>query len=128
MIRNWSEERTTFAEIREEIRQFLRARDWEKQHSPKNLAMSIAIEAAELMEIFQWVDSKEALEYVRSDPDRLQHAREEIADVVIYCVSMANALEIDLARAIDDKIGRNAQRYPALSTGTLQRDVNGGDE
>ena len=109
----WSEERTTLAEVKERIRRFLREREWESQHTPKNLAMSIAIEAAELMEIFQWTPSEEAASYARGSEERLRHVQEEVADVVIYCVSLANALEFDLARALDEKIRRNAVRYPA---------------
>lgn len=122
MARKWCEERTTFADVKERVRAFLRARDWEQEHSPKNLSMSIAIESAELMEIFQWVSSEKAAEFAQANPDRLQHVREEVADVVIYCISMANALDIDLAEAIDQKIVRNAERYPPLTRGPKGRE------
>jgi len=81
-------------------------RQWKQFHTPKNLSMSIAIEAAELMELFQWTDQKV------SDDVPTERVREELADVVIYCLSMANATRIDLATAIKDKVTANAQKYP----------------
>jgi len=113
MPAGWSEESTTIAEVKERIRAFLAERGWESRHSPKNLAMSIAIESAELMEIFQWVDSNQAHAFAVADPDRFLHVRQEVADVVIYCISLANALGFDLAKAIDEKIENNERRYPA---------------
>lgn len=86
---------------------FVRERDWEQFHTPKNLAMSIAIEAAELMEIFQW--GPEAAEMV---PDDLAKVREELADVVIYCLAMANRLGIDLSSAVKEKVAKNSRKYP----------------
>ena len=119
MPRGWSEDATTFGEVKERIRRFLEERGWTEAHSPKNLAISIAVESAELMEIFQWVDSSKALAYARSDPDRFLHVRQEVADVVIYCVSMAAAMGFDLAAAIDEKIDNNASRYPVGELGPL---------
>jgi NTP pyrophosphatase (non-canonical NTP hydrolase) len=88
-------------------------REWEQFHSPKNLSMGIAIEAAELMECFQWRSAGEtraavALEGVPAG------AVDELADVLIYCLAMANALQVDdLGSAVLDKLERTAGKYPA---------------
>lgn len=110
-MEGWSEAHTTLGDVKERVTAFLKERAWEKAHSPKNLAMSIAIEAAELMEIYQWVPSEAAYEVSR-DPQTFEHIQEEVADVVIYCVSLARALNFDLARAIERKIAKNGVKYP----------------
>jgi NTP pyrophosphatase (non-canonical NTP hydrolase) len=102
--------RTTVIELRERFREFVRERDWEQYHSPKNLAMSVAIEAAELMEVFQWCTLEEAWK-VRQSPE-LEHVREELADVIIYCLSLANQMDIDISSAVGEKLEKNATRYP----------------
>lgn len=101
---------TTVMELRDTFREFVRARRWEDAHSPKNLAMCIAIEAAELMEIFQWSSLEEA-SGVAATPE-FEQVREELADVLIYCLSMANRLDIDISAAIEDKLAKNARKYP----------------
>lgn len=112
MVRGWSEDETTFAEVKAEIRRFVAERRWSGHHSPKNLAMSIGIEAAELMEIVQWVDSQEARAYCLESEERFRHVQQEVADVMIYCLSLADTLGFDIAAAIDEKIAHNARRYP----------------
>lgn len=98
---------TTVQELKDLVGAFVEERNWNQFHSPKNLSMSIAIEAAELMELFQWSEPITLLE--ESQEDRL---REELADVVIYCLSLANAAGIDLAAAVRDKVAVNADKYP----------------
>ncbi len=104
------DDRTRVAELRELVRRFVDARDWGKYHSPKNLAMSISIEASELMELFQWCTVEEAGR-VRGT-EEMARVREEIADVLIYCFSLANQLDIDLASAVSEKMDQNARRFP----------------
>jgi len=87
-------------------------RDWEKFHSPKNLSMGLAVEAAELMEHFLWIDG-EASRQIVDDKVRLSEAADEIADVAVYVMNLANALGIDLSEAILAKIAKNAAKYPA---------------
>jgi len=94
----------------EAILRFREERDWKQFHSPKNLAISIAIEAAELMEIFQWPDAVDADDLSQQDRDRV---REEIADVAIYMSLLAHDLGLDLDEAIMDKVAKNALKYPA---------------
>jgi NTP pyrophosphatase (non-canonical NTP hydrolase) len=103
--------RTTIAELRDLVRQFVDERDWRQFHSPKNLSMAMAIEAAELMEHFQWI-TPEASRKISGEPDRLCAVAEEIADVLCYVIAMANELDIDLSQAVHDKMLKNALKYP----------------
>jgi NTP pyrophosphatase (non-canonical NTP hydrolase) len=108
---------TTVADLRELVRRFVEERDWRQFHSPKNLSMSLAIEAAELMEHFQWIDVGESRE-IAGDPAKIAQVREEIADVLCYVLAFANELNLDLADAVRDKMIKNAVKYPAdLSRG-----------
>lgn len=111
-VPGWNEELTTVAQMKQAVAEFVRERSWQHAHSPKNLSMSIAIEAAELMEIFQWIPSEAAREH-SLDPAVHEHIQEEVADVVIYCMSLSQALGFDLAQAIESKIGKNRVKYPA---------------
>jgi len=112
-----SDHLTTVAELRALLRQFVAEREWSPFHSPKNLSMSLAIEAAELMEHFQWIDAAESRR-VGDDPAKIADVRDELADVLCYLLAIANELEIDLSDAIRDKMVKNAAKYPAaLSRG-----------
>lgn len=101
--------REALADLAAELQQFARARDWEQFHGPKNLAMSLAIEAAEVMEHFQWVEAPDAPELT---PDKRQAVGLELADVMIYLLRLATVLDIDLTAALRAKIAINEQRYP----------------
>jgi NTP pyrophosphatase (non-canonical NTP hydrolase) len=103
---------TTLADLRDLVRRFVGERDWEKFHSPKNLSMSLAIEAAELMEHFQWIDMAES-RCAAGDPAKLAAIGEEIADVLCYTLALANELQLDLSSAVRDKMEKNAAKYPA---------------
>ena len=105
------DEHTTMAELRGEVAEFVAARDWNRYHTPKNLSMSIAIEAAEIMEHFQWLSLEQAVE-MGQDAGAKAEIAEELADVLIYCLSFANAMEIDVAAAIRAKLARNEGRFP----------------
>ncbi|HVX10005.1 MAG TPA: nucleotide pyrophosphohydrolase [Pirellulales bacterium] len=107
-----NDQKTTLAELREIVRQFVNERDWRQFHSPKNLSMSLAIEAAELMEHFQWITADES-RAVAHDRDKLAAVGEEISDVLCYTLALANELELDLVTALRDKMVKNAQKYPA---------------
>lgn len=102
---------TTLAEMQIWLDQFAAQRDWEKFHTPKNLAMSIAIEAAEIMELVQWQEGSEAIENTANDSPMA----EEIADVLSYLLRLATVLKIDPAQALALKIKKNAIKYPALN-------------
>jgi len=105
------DENTTLAELRSEVAEFVAARDWNRYHTPKNLAMSISIEAAEIMEHFQWLTIEQAVE-LGKDAGAKAEIAEELADVLIYCLSFANAMDIDVAAAIRAKRARNEGRFP----------------
>ena len=102
---------TTIADLKERVTAFVRERDWEQFHSPKNLSMALAAETGELMEHFLWADAAESLARCRQ-PERRQKIEEEIADVVIYSLEFANVAGIDLAAAIERKQAANALKYP----------------
>lgn len=103
---------TTVAELRALVRGFVDQRDWRQFHTPKNLAMSLAIEAAELMEHFQWLTPEQS-RAVAGDADKLSDVADELADVVCYALALANELPIDLAAAVERKMVKNAAKYPA---------------
>lgn len=105
------DDRTTVAELRTLLRQFVEEREWQRYHDAKNLAMSIAIEAGELMEHFQWLRSDELPELLAS-PQRRADIAAEVADVACYLLSLVNALELDLASTVAAKIARNREKYP----------------
>jgi NTP pyrophosphatase (non-canonical NTP hydrolase) len=106
------DDHTTVSALRQAVVAFVDARDWRPFHNPKNLTMSIAIEAAELMECFQWLTPEEAHASL-IDPARLSAVADELADVLIYCLSLSNALDLDISAAVMDKLRRNERRYPA---------------
>ena len=91
------------------IEDFSKKRDWIKFHSPKNLSMALAVEAAELAEIFQWLTEEESK---NDDPKRIDRVREEIGDIMIYLVELSDKLNIDPLTAAFDKIKKNAKKYP----------------
>ena len=107
-----SDASTTLADLRDLVRHFVDEREWRQFHAPKNLSMSLAIEAAELMEHFQWIDAAES-RTIADDAEKLQQVREELADVLCYSLALANELNIDLATAVREKMMKNALKYPA---------------
>ncbi|MBN2292446.1 MAG: nucleotide pyrophosphohydrolase [Pirellulales bacterium] len=109
---NNSDDRTTLSALRRRVEEFVSARDWHQFHSPKNLSMALAIEAAELMEHFQWLTPDQSRQ-VAGQADRLGPVAEELADVFCYALAMANQLGIDVATAIEEKMRKNEEKYPA---------------
>jgi len=107
-----SDSQTTVEQLRQIVRQFVDERDWQQFHSPKNLSMALAIEAAELMEHFQWIDIK-ASRQISNDAKKLAAVSEELADVLSYTLAMADSLGIDLSEALRAKMIKNALKYPA---------------
>lgn len=94
------------------LQAFADARNWQQYHTPRNLMLALVGEVGELAEIFQWM-TDEQVRQIQHDPDRFQHTKEEIADVLLYLVRLANVLEIDLNQAVADKLVKNAVKYPA---------------
>lgn len=98
------------AALQQTLRRFAAERDWDRYHSPKNLAMALSVEAAELVEIFQWLTEAQSADL---DPPARAAVAEEIADVQIYLARLADRLNIDIPRAVDAKLAQNARKYPA---------------
>lgn len=101
---------TGLIQLRDALRQFAAERDWDQFHSPKNLAAALSVEAAELLERFQWLTEDESR---RLAPGELARVREEMADVLNYLVRLADKLDVDLLEAAREKIKLNALKYPA---------------
>lgn len=107
-----NDQQTTLSDLREIVRQFVDERDWRQFHSPKNLSMSLAIEAAELMEHFQWISPEESRQ-IAADPEKLSAVGEELSDVLCYALALANELGLEVSTALRDKMVKNARKYPA---------------
>src|SRR5438093_10454599 len=103
---------TTVAALRDAVRHFADEREWQPFHSPKNLAMGLAIETAELMEHFLWVDCPASHE-VAKDPARREAIGDEMADVFCHLLNLSSAMDIDLSDALRAKMVKNAVKYPA---------------
>jgi dCTP diphosphatase len=99
-----------FEQIKTRLRDFAADRDWDQFHSPKNLSMALIVEASELVEHFQWLKQDESLVL---SPEKLNEVAQEIADIQIYLVRIADKLGVDIEKAVDEKIAINEQKYPA---------------
>ena len=100
----------TLDDLKQRLRQFARERDWEQFHSPKNLSMALIVEAAELVEHFQWLTQEQSQ---KLPAETLREVEHEMADVFIYLTRMADLLGVDLMEAARRKIELNAKKYPA---------------
>ena len=97
-------------EIQARLAEFAKERDWEQFHSPKNLSMALAGEVGELLEIFQWLTEEQSRKSSLNE-EQIEAATEELADVLIYALRLADRLDINLEDAISKKIDKNALRY-----------------
>jgi dCTP diphosphatase len=104
---------SSLTDLRDALREFCAARDWHQFHTPKNLVMALSVEAAELVEHFQWATAEESL---RPDEAKRAEVADEIADVLIYLTELADVLNIDPIAAARAKIAKNAKKYPAPET------------
>ncbi len=107
------DEEVSIGWLREMMREFVRERGWEKYHMPRNLAASVAVEAGELLELFQWLTPEEAERRCAEDETFRQAVGEEMCDVLMYCMSLANAMDFDVAERIAAKMVKNRAKYPA---------------
>jgi dCTP diphosphatase len=106
-------------QLRDALREFAAERDWDQFHSPKNLASALSVEAAELLECFQWLTEEQSRNLT---PEQHAHVREELADVLNYLVRLADKLDVNLLEAARDKIGQNALKYPvAKAKGSIRK-------
>ncbi|MFE6287481.1 nucleotide pyrophosphohydrolase [Streptomyces sp. NPDC057877] len=99
------------AKLQRRLVEFAAARDWQPYHTPKNLAAALSVEAAELLEIFQWLTPEESAR-VMADPGTAHRVTDEVADVLAYLLQFCAALGVDPLAALDAKIDRNEQRFP----------------
>lgn len=97
--------------LQQKMSQFVKERDWEQFHTPKNLAMALSVESSELLEIFQWLTPEESLA-VAKDPKAFIHVKEEMADILLYLLRLAEVLDVDLLQATLDKMAKNKEKYP----------------
>ena len=111
-IDDMTDDATTIAALKEAVRRFAAERDWEPFHNPKDVAMALAVEAAELMEPFLWVSGEESRQIV-DDPAKRLAVADEMADVACLLLNMSLSTGIDLSAAIESKMSRNALKYPA---------------
>ena len=104
------DEKTTVQQLKDLVQTFQKERNWLDYHKPRNISISICLEAAELLELFQWDDrnDKKSLE----KGGKFQLLKEELSDVIIYCLTMANSMNIDIAESIAQKMEKNAEKYP----------------
>ena len=114
------------ARLRAIVRTFVDERDWDQFHTPKNLASALSVEAAELLEHFQWLQSGRAGELGAA---KLNEVRHEMADVLVYLVRLADKLDVDLFQAVEEKMVLNRAKYPAeLVRGDMRKYDEYGDE
>jgi NTP pyrophosphatase (non-canonical NTP hydrolase) len=100
----------TLQDLQQQLKAFAQERDWEQFHSPKNLAMALIVEAAELVEHFQWLKQSES---ERLPADKHQEVAYEMADILVYLLRLAERLDVDLLDAVQQKMKINASKYPA---------------
>lgn len=98
-------------ELQKKVIEFRDARDWAQYHNPKDLAVSLSLEAAELLEIFQWKDARE-VEAIKSDPDERRRVKEELGDILIYALNMCHTFNFDPSEVVLEKLVINEKKYP----------------
>jgi NTP pyrophosphatase (non-canonical NTP hydrolase) len=120
---------TTVATLRDVMRTFVAERDWHKYHTPRNLAASVCVEAGELLELFQWTTQDEAVRKTTDESDFRRAVGEEMSDVLMYLISLANSMDLDLASAVEAKMIKNRKKYPSEKfQGHYERPLQGKDE
>ena len=110
-INNPADKATNISELKEEVDKYIEEREWKKYHNPKDLSLSLVIELAELMEIFQWEDQK-SIDEMLDDEEELEKIKDEVADVAIYLLSFCNTADIDLSSTVLNKIEKIKEKYP----------------
>ena len=107
--KDFMDDKVTVASLKELVKKFVQERDWEQFHSPKNVSMGLAIEAAELMELFLYSDEQDSYKRV---VDKRQDIEDELADVLHWVLIFSYRNDIDLSSALENKLKKNAQKYP----------------
>jgi dCTP diphosphatase len=109
------DEQTTIAALRKRVFDFRDERNWLKDNTPKNLAISISVEAAELLEHFQWMNDEQIREALKDRP-KMTQVCDELGDVLIYCLGFSDVLGIDISEVVEAKLKKNAEKYPVMKT------------
>jgi len=109
---NLPDDQTTVQSLRDMVRNFVDERDWRQFHAPKNISMAMAIEAAELMEHFQWIDADQS-RVEALDDKKIAAVGEELADVICYALAIANELGLDVSQTMRSKMAKNIEKYPS---------------
>ena len=102
---------TPITELRRRVAVFAAERDWHRVHSPKTLARALAVEAAELMEIFEWKTEEQSWA-IRQNPNAMRHVAQELAHIAVCILNLCNRLDIDLTSAVMAKLSQNVEKYP----------------
>ncbi len=102
--------------------EFVQSRDWAQFHTPKSIAMSLSVEAAELLDVFQWHDNLPATAY-EDDPEIQAAVEDELADILIYALSMASAFQIDLGAATEQKLDKNTDRFDEQTAAEIRQEL-----
>lgn len=110
-------------DLTRQFERFIKARNWEKFHTPKNVAMSIAIEAGELLEVFQWCDNLDATAF-QDDRKVITRVQEELADVLLYCLDMARLFDFSVEEIVKRKLKANEERFDAEKSEVIQERLN----
>ncbi|HEV7299904.1 MAG TPA: nucleotide pyrophosphohydrolase [Tepidisphaeraceae bacterium] len=119
-----TDSQTTISDLKSMMATFVAERNWHKFHTPRNLAASTCVEAGELLEHFQWLTAEEAIDRSRNDADFRKAVGEELSDVLMYLLSLANSMDLDVAAAAEAKMVKNRAKYPAEKfNGNYQRPV-----
>lgn len=112
----------TIQKLKKDIKKFVKERNWEQFHSPKNLSMSLSIEAAELMEHFQWTNTVDEAVKVLKGKRKRSEVEDEVADIAIYLIDFCNLYNVDLEKAIIKKMKKNVKKYPVkLVKGKMEK-------
>lgn len=106
-----SDSTTTVQDLKKRLAEFIAERDWDQYHHPKEVAISLVVEAGELLEVFQWANKKPVAE-LKKDGKFMARVRDEIPDVLGYCLDLAARLDIDVSRAFFEKMEKNRRKYP----------------
>ena len=120
------DEEVTVGELKALMRQFVKERDWEKYHTPRNLAASVAVEAGELLELFQWLTAEEAIDKSLNDQVFRRAVGEELSDVLMYLMSLANVMGLEVGETVRKKMIKNKLKYPSDKfKGHYERPISG---
>jgi len=109
-----TKENLDIKKLKNDIHQFASERDWNQYHTPKNLAAALSVESSELLEIFQWFSEKDCQQLLKEkNPDIILKVEDEIADILVYAIRLADILNINIPEALEKKLKKNAEKYPA---------------